>query len=169
MALLGGHPTSGRNETLRATVGPNESEGATHAHEGATMKKPIICLDFDGVVHSYVSGWQGPRNIPDPPVEGAINFMLEAQSLGYEVVIHSSRARYFGGISAMRKWLRRHAGMAWYEAGFGDFEGLEMVRFTRWKPPALVTIDDRAIRFDGKFPNPKEAASLPTWTKASRI
>ncbi len=131
------------------------------------MNKPIICLDFDGVVHSYSSGWKGPRNIPDPPVEGALTFMLDALAAGYDVVIHSSRARYFGGISAMRVWLKKHAGTLWYEGGFEL--GLENVRFTRWKPPALVTLDDRAIRFDGTFPNPKEAASIQPWNKAERI
>ena len=29
------------------------------------MSKPILCLDFDGVLHSYTSGWRGAR-IPDP-------------------------------------------------------------------------------------------------------
>lgn len=133
---------------------------------GETMKS-IICLDFDGVVHSYESGWKGARNIPDPPVEGAINFMLRALDAGYDVVIHSSRARYFGGISAMKSWLKFHANGSWYEHGFGL--GLESVRFTRWKPPALVTIDDRAIRFDGTFPDPKMAASMKPWNKAETI
>ena len=127
--------------------------------------RQIICLDFDGVVHSYTSGWKGARNIPDPPVDGALEFMLDALRL-YDVVIHSSRARYFGGISAMRKWLRFHAGNLWYEAGFE--RGLEDVKFARWKPSALVTIDDRAIRFDGRFPDPRAAAELKPWNKASR-
>lgn len=130
------------------------------------MSKPIICLDFDGVVHSYASGWKGAKNIPDPPVSGALNFMLDALVQGYDVVIHSSRARYFGGISAMRSWLRKHAGSQWYEMGFGP--GLEDVRFTRWKPSALVTIDDRAIRFDGTWPDPKAAASMLPWNKGAR-
>ena len=130
------------------------------------MGKPIICLDFDGVIHSYTSGWQGARNIPDPPVEGAIEFMAEALRLGYDVVIHSSRARYWGGISAMRQWLKQVSGMMWYDT---MDVGLEMVRFVRWKPPAIVTIDDRAIRFTGKFPSPKEAAAMLPWNKASKI
>ena len=120
-------------------------------------RKPIICLDFDGVVHSYISGWQGATNIPDPPVEGAIEFMAAALREGYDVVIHSSRARYWGGISAMRQWLKQVSGMMWYDT---MDVGIEMVRFVRWKPPAIVTIDDRAIRFTGKFPTPKEAATL---------
>jgi hypothetical protein len=63
------------------------------------MKKPILCLDFDGVIHSYISGWCGARNIPDPPMPGALNFIAEAIEEGWDVVIHSSRARHFGGIT----------------------------------------------------------------------
>lgn len=129
--------------------------------------KPIICLDFDGVVHSYASGWKGARNIPDAPVDGALMFMLRALHEGYDVVIHSSRGRYWGGISAMRRWLKGHAGALWYDTPAGV--GLEDVRFTRWKPPALVTIDDRAIRFDGTFPEPKTAATMKPWNKAEKI
>src|SRR5262249_16947539 len=102
------------------------------------MGKPIICLDFDGVVHSYVSGWQGARTILDDPHVGAIEFIYRLISDGkYDVVIHSSRARYWGGISAMRSWLKKHAGNLWYEGP--GYLGLENVRFTRWKPPALLT------------------------------
>lgn len=129
-------------------------------------RKPIICLDFDGVIHSYTSGWQGARTIGDPPVEGALVFMAHALDLGYDVVIHSSRARYWGGIRAMRQWLKNCSGMLWYDS----FQtGLESVRFTRWKPAAIVTIDDRAIRFTGTFPKPQEAVAMLPWNKASKI
>jgi len=113
------------------------------------MKKPILCLDFDGVIHSYTSGWKGARNIPDDPMPGALDFISGAMEAGWDVVIHSSRARHWGGISAMRSWLRKHAGNQWDTMGpsFCD------VKFARWKPPAVLTIDDRAMRFSGVWPS----------------
>lgn len=123
------------------------------------MKKPILCLDFDGVIHSYTSGWKGARNIPDPPMPGALDFISSALSNGWDVVIHSSRARHFGGIWAMRRWLERHAGNQWDTMGpsFCD------VRFARWKPPAVITIDDRAMRFEGAFPSTNELRAFKPW------
>jgi hypothetical protein len=29
------------------------------------LSKPILCLDFDGTIHSYISGWQGADVIPE--------------------------------------------------------------------------------------------------------
>ena len=127
------------------------------------MGKPILCLDFDGVVHSYSSGWHGARTIPDPPVPGALDFIANALVSGWDVVIHSSRARYWGGISAMRAWLKRHGGNSYYDSPAGD--GLERVRFTRWKPSALITIDDRALTFTGKWPPLDELKGFKPWNK----
>lgn len=127
------------------------------------MSKPILCLDFDGVIHSYTSGWKGARNIPDPPTKGAIEFIHAALCGGWDVVIHSSRARHWGGISAMRAWLKKHAGALWWEAP-GSL-GLEDVRFARWKPSAQITIDDRAITFDGTWPAFSDLRSFKPWNK----
>lgn len=123
------------------------------------MSKPILCLDFDGVIHSYISGWKGARNIPDPPMPGAIEFIADALLEGWDVVIHSSRARHFGGITAMRNWLRTHAGNMWDTMGLAIAD----VRFVRWKPPAVVTIDDRAMRFEGIWPEPKTLRKFKPW------
>lgn len=125
------------------------------------MKKPILCLDFDGVVHSYTSGWKGARNIPDPPVEGALDFISGALHEGWDVVIHSSRARHWGGVSAMRAWLQKHAGNQWD----GPFQGFCEVRFVRWKPSAVVTLDDRALTFTGQWPALAALKSFKPWNK----
>ena len=66
--------------------------------------KPILCLDFDGVLNSYTSGWRGANFIPDPPVPGAMAFLVEAVQ-SFSVCIFSSRSHQEGGISAMIAWL----------------------------------------------------------------
>ena len=125
-------------------------------------RKPILCLDFDGVIHSYTSRWQGADVIPDPTVEGAIAFMLGALH-HFDVVIFSSRSNQPGGLKAMQRWLKDHAGNTWYESPAGP--GLEDVRFVTEKPPAMVSLDDRAITFGGVFPNPRELLLFKPWNK----
>ena len=56
------------------------------SYEGGEIKmkgKPTIVFDFDGVIHSYTSGWRGLEVIPDPPVDG-IREMIEnfARNIG---------------------------------------------------------------------------------------
>src|SRR5271163_3111820 len=88
--------------------------------------KQILCLDFDGVIHSYTSGWKGADVISDPPVPGAIAFMLSAL-IYFKVVIFSSRSHQRGGTDAMRRWLKEQAGNTWYETPAGP--GLEEIAF----------------------------------------
>ena len=70
------------------------------------MSKPILCLDFDGVIHSYANGWKGAHVIPDPPVPGAISFLLNALD-PFNVAIFSSRMRAIRGT-------RRRSGISAY-------------------------------------------------------
>lgn len=125
-------------------------------------KKPILCLDFDGVIHSYSSRWQGADVIPDGPVEGAFAFMLGALD-HFDVVIFSSRSNQPGGIKAMQRWLKEHAGNCWHESPAGP--GLEEVRFVNEKPPAMVTLDDRAITFTGQWPALSALKEFRPWNK----
>jgi hypothetical protein len=113
---------------------------------------PRICIDFDGVLHSYSSGWQGATVIPDPPTDGAQAFVACMLGAGWEVVVCSTRAEEHDGRAAIRGWLARH--------GFPDLD------VSHGKPPALVYLDDRAMRFDGAWPNLADvtAAGVP-WTK----
>lgn len=114
---------------------------------------PTIAIDFDGVIHSYTSGWQGTHVIPDPPVPGAIEFLayLCGDGVNAVAVIFSSRAKTWRGRWAIRAWLREHSGSYWQESW--AFQGIESIKVTAVKPAAVVYIDDRAQRFEGEFPN----------------
>ena len=125
-------------------------------------RKPILCLDFDGVLHSYTSGWKGADVIPDPPVDGAIQFILEAL-LAFDVAIFSSRSGQPGGIEAMRAWLREHGGSCWHESPGGP--GLEDVKFPTEKPAAFVGIDDRVLTFTGEWPTIADLRAFKPWNK----
>jgi len=127
------------------------------------MRKPILCLDFDGVIHSYSSGWKGADTIPDDPVEGAIAFMREAVD-HFTVHIFSSRSNQPGGLEAMREWLGDHVA----KERIDDDEDLAWATLIEWpleKPPALVTIDDRAITFTGAWPEMAELMAFKPWNK----
>lgn len=125
--------------------------------------KPILCLDFDGVLHSYSSGWKGADVIPDPPVPGAIAFLREAVK-HFRVAIFSSRSNQPGGIEAMCRWLGYHV----LDQRLSDQEELAWAGAIEWpteKPPALVTIDDRALTFDGTWPDIAVLLAFKPWNK----
>lgn len=150
--------------------------------------KRIICLDFDGVVHSYTSGWKGAREIPDPPVPGAMQFVVTALD-EFEVHIFSSRSNQWGGRTAMQKYVFKclceiaadyYLAPPWWRerverAGLtGPWQqqvetvAAAIVKEIKWpteKPPAFVSIDDRAIPFDGKGPTLEEIANFKPWYK----
>ena len=50
--------------------------------------KPTICVDFDGVIHSYTSGWDGDPVPHDMPVLGAKQ-AIAALRENYRVVVCS--------------------------------------------------------------------------------
>ena len=143
-------------------------------------KRQTIAVDFDGVIHSYTTPWTKAHEIHDPPVDGAIEWMwdtlnglrqpspsggLADPSGGWDVVIVSTRARTWRGRLAMRSWLRSHAGNLWHEVM--GARGIESVRVTATKVQALVYIDDRAVRFEGRFVPAAEWASQRPWNRRS--
>lgn len=108
-------------------------------------------MDFDGVIHSYISGWKGLDVISDPPVEG-IKDCIKLLREKYRVVVVSSRTSNLTGRYAVCEYLDKH--------------GIEVDDVCCEKPPALAYIDDRAICFDG---NPesliKKVDEFKPWTK----
>lgn len=129
--------------------------------------KPILCLDFDGVCHSYTSGWHGPTTIPDPPVEGLFEF-LEMAIEDFEVVIYSTRSETEEGREAMRLWLLLHY-EEWCQMMDKDAEEwretTKFIGFPSTKPPAFVSLDDRVITFIGKWPTISSLKAFKPWNK----
>jgi hypothetical protein len=122
-----------------------------------------IAVDFDGVIHQYRTGWKNSWTIPDPPVEGAITWLLQ-MAREFDVVIYSTRCRSLRGRLAIRRWLREHAGNAWYESPAGP--GLEDVKLSAKKPKALLYVDDRGYRFTGaNWPTAEQIRRLRPWNK----
>lgn len=127
-----------------------------------TDRKPILCLDFDGVIHSYASGWKGADVIPDPPVAGAFQFIVDA-SAHFDVQVFSSRSHQPGGIEAMREWFKK-----WDETP-GPHATVTCaslcVSFPDHKPSAMISIDDRALSFDGTWPRIDDLRQFKPWNK----
>lgn len=145
-----------------------------------------LVLDFDGVLHSYTSGWQGATTISDPPVEGAIEFIIRSLP-DFRISISSSRSCKWGGRRAMKKWLKKNliewidevtlhsnlelcqvAGIDPFHFSDDDFERwadsvMDQIQWPFVKPPAFLTIDDRAWTFRGTWPSVEEMKAFKPW------
>ncbi len=133
-------------------------------------ERPLkIAIDFDGVLHSYASGWTG--QIPfDPPVDGAQNFCEQLLMEGYHVVIFTARVHPELGVGNIQRFISYSEktrdgwnplpdrGPVLAEEGIRDWlqhwnfpEGMLQCEITHKKEHADLFIDDRAYRFDGSF------------------
>jgi len=98
------------------------------------MTKTVV-FDFDGVIHSYTSGWTGVYEAKDPHVAGIRDAIADIRAAGYEVVVVSARCVDETGRSIVQAYLARNK--------------IKVDAVVAHKPPALVYIDDRAICFTG--------------------
>jgi hypothetical protein len=138
------------------------------------QRKKTISVDFDGVIHGYQSGWKGATVIPDPPVPGALEFLMALHAADFDIVIFSSRSHELGAIEAMQVWLIRHLQQLEF-----DNVGVvlttakviikhfvrDIIQWPQHKPPAHVSIDDRGWRFEGPghWPTMDELRNFKTW------
>ena len=132
-------------------------------------RRHTVCVDFDGVLHSYVTAWIAPDVIPDDPVEElgedgeptgrtAIDWLHELVE-EFEVVILTTRARpqevegrgVVDGCMAIMVWLR----------GYG-YHGPDLL-VTAEKVPAIMYVDDRGWRFSSRFPTAKTILRARPW------
>jgi hypothetical protein len=74
--------------------------------------------------------------IPDPPIHGTREAVARLREQ-YCVVVYSTRCHTEEGRKAVKNWLERH--------------GIVVDDVCEHKPPALVYVDDRAIRFRGDW------------------
>lgn len=121
------------------------------------MSKPILCVDWDGVIHSYTSGWQGAHVSEDPPVPGAVAFLRDAVK-HFRVAIFSSRSNQPGGVVGMQLALQDWTAEQ-------DQVWLDEIEWPTEKPPAMVTLDDRAITFTGEWPAIETLLGFKPWNK----
>lgn len=107
--------------------------------------KPLLSIDFDGVIHSYDRGWQDGV-IYGSVVSGFWQWAVEAQKQ-FRLVVHSSRCATSAGHFDVVEWLSAQERQ--WSGPPVDFEVVDV------KPPAFVTIDDRAICFNGDWADPQ--------------
>lgn len=117
--------------------------------------RPTLCVDFDGVVHSYDKGWQD-GSIYGIVVPGFAEWAKKA-AVDFDLLVYSSRCSTPEGASAIAEWLHEQLGP--------DLAVLLTV--TNTKPPAWLTIDDRAICFRGDWAapelDPKNMLRFKSW------
>lgn len=110
----------------------------------------VILVDFDGVINSYISGFTNDSDIPDPPIDGAQDYIARLRRQ-YRVVVFSTRARTTEGTAAVKGWLSKYS--------------IETDGITAIKIPCWLMIDDRAINFGGKWDSEmlKKIDEFQTW------
>lgn len=125
-------------------------------------RKRTLCVDFDGVIHSYASEWQGATVIPDPPVPGAFEWLAKMVDYSdddgntFEIAVYSSRSKEPGAIEAMQAWFTAN-GLPW--------DVFLKLTFPTQKPPAFMLIDDRAFCFEGFWPDAQWIIDFKSWVR----
>lgn len=134
-------------------------------------RKPILCVDFDGVIHAYTSPWTNAETISDGPVPGALRWLWKATEW-FDVQIYSSRSKSEAARISMPNWMVTHSllefGIAHpmcvkLQEAFYNYP----ISFAAEKPAAFLTIDDRAICFEGDWSSldPRLLLQFKPWNK----
>lgn len=108
-------------------------DGSLEGLSGPEAMQRALCIDFDGVLHAFRTGWQGHDVVADGPVPGAVRACWKLHEAGWKLYVLSSRMH----LEPVQEWLDRH-----------DFPPMTL---TRVKPIAMAYIDDRGVRFDGDW------------------
>jgi hypothetical protein len=116
---------------------PKKVVGTVHERK-AHLRRAMI--DLDRTIHKYSKSWQD-GSIYDPPFEGAREAINWLKSLGFEIVIFTTRASRENAIETGDDVGRQVAMVeAWLKKYYIPYD-----RITGEKLAALFYIDDRAI------------------------
>ena len=96
------------------------------------MKKLIIAIDFDGVMHDKAHPITGRRM--GAPIEGARDSVMRLKQRGHELYCYTVMAKLLSGKNAVEAWLLYY-----------NFPEMEV---TDRKPTCDIYLDDKAIRFE---------------------
>lgn len=104
-----------------------------------------IAVDFDGVIHDYQDGFKDGSLYGDP-MPGAQDTLKRLVEEGYKIVIFTVRLNSVWYESEKDKNIYKDKIAVWLSE-HGIKAGTHFHDLTGEKPPALVYIDDRAMRF----------------------
>lgn len=123
------------------------------------MTKPILCVDFDGVIHNYLKGWQD-GTIHGDVTPGFFEWAHKANQ-HFRLQIYSSRSKTQEGRASMGRWLfdqikkwiiNTNASTISEICVIGHVQNIvNNFEFVSEKPHAFLTIDDRAMQFRGDW------------------
>lgn len=138
--------------------------------------RPLVAVDFDGVIHDYREGWKD-GTIYGEVVPGFFEWLTRAQK-HVTVTIHTSRVRAPTEAEMSEKvrivvdWLsaRYKLWLATLPEPLPIEDCVYVWAVTCSKPAAIASIDDRAVRFDGNWSapelDPATLAQFKPWNKA---
>ena len=116
----------------------------------------MICIDFDGVIHDHYP-WRGVSVADGAPIPGALDFLARLSERA-RVGIYSARSHDPAGLAAMRSWLTDRA-----RETPGWQSWLPLLEWWTVKPPAQVSLDDRAVTFRGAWPTVEDLMAFRPW------
>jgi hypothetical protein len=135
---------------------PLGKSAAKPAADGSDAVIFDVALDFDGVINSYKSGWQGAGKT-DEPVDGAAEAINDLLDNGLKIVIYSIRAETKEGEETIRNYLQKLIG-----------DRADEIMISSGKPAASVYVDDRAINFNGDWEAiPGQIEKFRSWVEKS--
>lgn len=166
------------NHERTTTMTPSHDANELHAADTDTAelterkaprtdrKKPILCIDFDGVIHDYKEGWKD-GSIYGDVTPGFFAWALQAKER-FNLTIYSSRSKTPEGIQAMKNWMGRQLAQRLMPSEITNI--VDLFTFASEKPPAFLTIDDRAYCFDGNWNDrrlwPEDLINFKPWNVA---